>query len=182
MLRTPTSATDAGAHARFSTLYVSHAAFVRSQVRRCGVPDADIDDAVQEVFCVLLRRMSEVDAQMPLHGWLMCVTSFVCRNHRRSVGRRAKWLDSQTSLDVERCSVDSPPCATPLSPALEQLLARLDPHQRRVLLLTAFEERTAKEIAELLGISPNTVASRLRAARRKGIAHFALTETAAGSI
>ncbi|HKQ71472.1 MAG TPA: sigma factor, partial [Polyangiaceae bacterium] len=39
-------------------LFAEHADFVWRSLRRLGVPHADADDAVQEVFLVVHRRLS----------------------------------------------------------------------------------------------------------------------------
>ena len=48
---------------------------------------------------------------------------------------------------------------------LESILDSLDPEKRAALVLSDIEGRTALEIAHILGMNPNTVASRVRAAR-----------------
>ena len=49
---------------------------------------------------------------------------------------------------------------------LVRLLQELDQDSREVFVLAELEEMTAVEIGEVLQLSPNTVSSRLRAARR----------------
>jgi RNA polymerase sigma-70 factor (ECF subfamily) len=49
--------------------------------------------------------------------------------------------------------------------ALEQAIAGLDPMYREVLLLRDVEGLTAPEVAEVLGLTPQTVKSRLHRAR-----------------
>jgi RNA polymerase sigma-70 factor (ECF subfamily) len=49
---------------------------------------------------------------------------------------------------------------------LEQALARLEPDLRAVFVLREVESRSYREMAEILGISDGTVASRLNRARR----------------
>jgi len=50
---------------------------------------------------------------------------------------------------------------------LHRLLAQLDDDKREVFVLAELEGLTAIEIAEALESNPNTIASRLRAARRE---------------
>ena len=49
---------------------------------------------------------------------------------------------------------------------VDQLLATLDEDKREVFVLAEIEQMTGLEIAEIVEANPNTVASRLRAARR----------------
>jgi RNA polymerase sigma-70 factor, ECF subfamily len=53
------------------------------------------------------------------------------------------------------------------------LLDELDSGKREVLVLAQFEEMTAPEIAECLGLNVNTIYGRLRAARRAFDAAYA---------
>ena len=50
---------------------------------------------------------------------------------------------------------------------LHGLLAELDDDKREAFILVDIEQVTAAEAAEALGANPNTVASRVRAARRE---------------
>jgi RNA polymerase sigma-70 factor (ECF subfamily) len=44
----------------FAALYSTHAAFVWRSVRRLGVPEADVEDAAQETFVVIHRKLPPV--------------------------------------------------------------------------------------------------------------------------
>src|SRR5262249_39587659 len=50
---------------------------------------------------------------------------------------------------------------------LDQAVDRLDDKRKQALVLSRIEGRTAAEVSRMTGISPNTVASRVRAALRK---------------
>lgn len=156
-------------HVKFAACYSAYRGYVRAVVLRAGIPAADVDDAVQDVFCVLLDRIVELPQEACLRRWLGAVAAFVCSNRRRSDGRRAKWLDTRAALNIDR---DCPDLSTASVhtrheqlQTLERALAQLDARQQQVLRLAVVEERSAREIAELTGLSPNTVSSRLRAAR-----------------
>jgi len=45
----------------FEALYDSQVGFVWRNARRLGVADATLDDVVQDVFLVALRRLSELE-------------------------------------------------------------------------------------------------------------------------
>jgi RNA polymerase sigma-70 factor (ECF subfamily) len=160
---------------KFSKCYLTERRYVGGIVRRSGIATADIEDAVQDVFCVLLSRITELDEQESLRGWLGRVATYVCRNRRRGDRRRAKWL-MQQPLEPDCVRSSQCPATVHNSPestrALDRWLEHLEHKQRQVLLLTVFEGRSARELSELLGVSPNTVASRLRAARRRLSALF----------
>lgn len=164
--------TEVEGPASFEQVYRREHDFVRAVVRRLGQPWEDVDDAVQEVFVVLHRRIGELDTGKALHGWLRSVAVRVCSNHRRKRRRRHSHDGSEEPLDPDAlCDVDHPGpdearAQSEVREALRRVLGRLDHKKREVFLLTELEERTAREVATLTRTSPNTVASRLRAARR----------------
>ena len=50
---------------------------------------------------------------------------------------------------------------------LDHAVDRLDDKRKEAIVLSRIEERSAAEVSRMTGISPNTVASRVRAALRK---------------
>jgi RNA polymerase sigma-70 factor, ECF subfamily len=160
---------------RFARTYREEHDFVVSLVRRLGVPAGDVEDAVQDVFVVLHRRLHELEAGVALRYWLRSVTFRVCSNHRRKLSvhwprSRGEPIDPDSLHDVLHRLPDEARALSEARQALARALSRLDGEKLEVFVLTELEERTASEIAELTQTSPNTVASRLRAARKR-IAH-----------
>lgn len=152
-------ATPSSAPMRFQEAYDRHFAFVWRNLRRLGVADASLDDAAQEVFLVVFRRLSEV-AHADERAWLFGVVRRVAADQRRTVRRRA----------VEPLPEELPDGGA-LAPdvlavrRLHELLDRLDPEKREVFVMAELEQMTAQEIAVATGAPINTVYSRLRAAR-----------------
>lgn len=141
-----------------------HHAFVWRSVRRLGVPETDVEDAVQRVFLVLAKNVARVD-RSKLRSYLFGVAMRVAANERRAARSRI-----QGSGDADR----TPSLAAPADEALDARRARalldeildlLGDELRSVLVLHEFEHLTVPEIADLVGIPTGTVASRLRRAR-----------------
>jgi RNA polymerase sigma-70 factor, ECF subfamily len=168
--RTPACRPDL--RALFTRTYGQERTFIQSLVRRHGVPLGDVEDVVQEVFVVLHTRLPELQAETALRFWLRSVAVRVCSNHRRKLavglrrGALAEPIDPDTLHDVARSSPDEAFALSELRRALMRAVERLDGTKKEVLMLTALEERTAREIAELTKTPSNTVSSRLRAARK----------------
>jgi RNA polymerase sigma-70 factor, ECF subfamily len=76
------------ARVAFDQVYEAHFAFVFRNGKRLGVPDASVDDVVQEVFMVLSRRLSDYDGRTPLRGWIYGILCNVVREYRRSRRRK----------------------------------------------------------------------------------------------
>lgn len=153
----------------FTALYHRHWRFVVTALRYLGVPASTAEDAAQEVFLVLLSRLSELDPST-LRGWLRSVAVRVSSNQRRTLRRRAKWLgahgvEPDTLADA---AAQTPECSLErreLGLRLTKVMERLSREKREVLLLALLEQHTASEIARTMQIPLNTVSSRLRAAR-----------------
>jgi RNA polymerase sigma-70 factor (ECF subfamily) len=150
----------------FDELYERHFDFVWRSVRRLGVPDAGLDDAVQEVFVTAYRRLDSFRGRPLARAWLFGIAVRVAhRSHRTARRHRAGNLPDEFPAPAG----DSPHDATARSEAvavLYELLDCLDADKRAVFVLAELEEMTAPEIAAALEIPINTVYSRLRAARR----------------
>jgi len=152
----------------FRALYEEHVDFVWRNLRRLGVPDADADDKTQEVFVVAHRRLAEFeDRGFGARAWLFQIALRVASDARRH--RRRHPEDADGGVAVGRQSV-APDQTQSVSlredlTRLDRALSRIEVGRRAVLVLHEIEELTAPEIADSLGISINTVYSRLRVAR-----------------
>jgi RNA polymerase sigma-70 factor (ECF subfamily) len=171
----PGAAADAAAPActwaDFETVYREHFRFVWRTVRRLGIEGALVDDVVQEVFVVVHRRLGDFEGRSAAKTWLYGIVRRVVADHRRTMRRKPLG----TAADGEGLDGASAPEAGPEASAeqaervrlLHQLLSQLDEAKREVFILAELEGLTLAEIAEALGVNANTVASRLRAARRE---------------
>jgi RNA polymerase sigma-70 factor, ECF subfamily len=166
------SPTDAGAAGEetlpdaLERLYSEHFDFVWRSLRRLGIDTQHIDDAVQDVFIVSLRRRHEFRGQSSDRTWLYGIATNVSHEYRRKARRAA-----HTTPMTDEHTAHGP---SPLEQAsssqslrlIDTLLASLDEPKRHVFILAELEQMSAPEIASALGIKPNTVYSRLRAARQ----------------
>lgn len=149
----------------FEAIYEAHFDFVWRALRRLGVPDASTDDAVQDVFLVVHRKLADFEGRSTLKTWLFGIVLRVARDHRRHRQRKGQ-LEPLTAEIVD-------PGSTPIDLAskreawriLDRLLDTLDDDKREVFVLAEIEQLSVPEIAELLEQNLNTVYSRLRAAR-----------------
>jgi len=156
----------AGTMPSFETIYEEHFDFIWRSLRRLGVAASSLDDAVQDVFIVVHRRLAEFEGRSSMKTWLFGIALRIAQEHRRRFRRKEGGLEP-----LEEAVVDNAP--SPLEEAekseavraLDRLLAALDDDKRAVFILAELEQMTAPEIAESLGINANTVYSRLRAAR-----------------
>lgn len=148
----------------FEQVYADHARFVHRVLRGMGIPDAQVDDALQDVFVVVHQRLHEFDARARVTTWLFQIALRVAKGYRRKQ-RRARdhtpTMEMASALGSPHDEVESSQAAR----RLHALLDGLDDEKRAVLILADLEDLTAPEIAELTGTPLNTVYTRLRRAR-----------------
>jgi len=146
-------------------VYREHFQSVWRLLRRLGVPAAVLDDAAQDVFLVVHRKLADFDPRAPLRSWVFAISVRVASEHRRRAGRmRAAQLE-----DVVPDTRPGPAELGELKQELQLLhdiLGELDEDKRTVFVLSELEQLTAPEIAAVLGVNLNTVYSRQRAARK----------------
>jgi RNA polymerase sigma-70 factor (ECF subfamily) len=153
--------------ARFRLIFDRHmTAVYRYLYRRVG-PDA-VEELTADTFVVAfdLRERFEGENALP---WLYGIAANLLRRHHRTEDRRERAHAREGALiaigsadDQIEERLDAAAAAPRLAAALEQL----EPRDREVLLLVAWEELSYQEIAESLDIAMGTVASRLSRARR----------------
>jgi RNA polymerase sigma-70 factor (ECF subfamily) len=159
---------------RFEEVYVEHFPFAWRSVRRLGVDPSAVDDAVQEIFLVVHRRLAEFEARASMKTWLFGIVLRVVRQHRRTLRRKPAQLGGAAAMDPD---VDQVRDAAERGPhervaereavrTLHAILDELDDDKREVFVLAELEQMTVPEIAEAVETNVNTVYSRLRAARR----------------
>lgn len=160
------------APASVEELYDHHASYVYRSLRRLGVPQQNLSDALQDVFIVVHRRLRELDPSRSARAWLFVVSLGIARNHRRTLRRKAPESGFVHRADPDHIGgrfeepLDRAAHAERIE-TLYRLLDTLDEEKRAVFVLAELEERTVPEIADTLGINLNTAYARLRAARQK---------------
>src|SRR5689334_12525376 len=73
----------ANAGSRFNDFYGRHAQFVARSLSRLGIRDELLDDALQEVFLIVYRKLPELDAAEHEKTWVFRITMNVAANLRR---------------------------------------------------------------------------------------------------
>lgn len=151
----------------FEETYDRHFDFVWRSLRRLGVPVVALDDASQEVFLVVHRRLGEFEGRSSLKTWLFAIAARVAQRHFRTAQRRpAEALPEHDLPDPSQCTPQEEFAQRQAVQVLHDMLGALTYDKRTVFVMAELEQMTAPEIASALGIPLNTVYSRLRGARR----------------
>ncbi len=148
-----------------------HEPVLRYLLRRAD-PDTAAD-VLADTLTVLWRRLEDVPPQDgdgspgAALAWCYAVARNCLANARRGA-RRHHALVARIAL------LDPPPSATPEAPAAEDpvelvgwALARLPEHDAELLRLWAWEQLQPREIATVLGITPNAASIRLHRAKAR---------------
>ena len=122
------------------------------------------EDLFQETWLRVVRARESFDPARRFSTWLFQIANNLCRDGAR---RSAVEARERTQLQSEVPTPGSVAAAA-LDAKLdaEQRLARLPEPLREVLVLRYFEDLAEREIAEIVGVPPGTVKSRLHAAVR----------------
>jgi RNA polymerase sigma-70 factor, ECF subfamily len=154
----------------FGAVYQENVNLVWRALRRYGVPDAAIDDAIQDVFLVVHARLASFEGRSSLRTWTFGIARRVARDHRPSARTEAEGISADTLEGLPDAATTSPLAALEAREAacvLESLLAGLPPKKRDAFVLVQLEQMSVVEAAHALGVNSNTVSSRVRAARQE---------------
>lgn len=149
----------------FEQLYQLYFGFTWRVLGHLGVKSHAIDDAVQEVWIVVHRRLPSFAGRSALKTWLFGVALNVARNQRRADDRRSKNLS------------EAPSAGAPLDPEsihegneawerVQRFLGTLDEQRRAIFVCNLLENLTALQTAEATGVDVTTVYKRVRALRQ----------------
>lgn len=150
----------------FADVYRTHHTFVWQTLRCLGVVDSALDDAMQDVFVVVYRRLPEFEGRAAIKTWLFEIVRRVASRYRTRAHRDAARTFELPELRGE----DDLDDAVDRALAVELLRAfadTLDEDRLRVFVLSEFGQMRGREIAEALGVNLNTVYARLKSAQRQ---------------
>lgn len=136
-------------------------------LRMVGDPD-DAMDLMQDVFVAVFRNLATFRGDSPFKGWMFKIAHYRCIEFYRRK-RPTQSLDDVPE-QAENSSDDCPEyhaVSGQRSDALHQAVQCLPFNQKVVVELKFFQHCTFDEIAVQLGISVNTVKSRLYSALDK---------------
>ena len=155
-------------------VYAAHFKYVWRCLRSLGVPTAALDDAAQEVFLVVQRKLGAFDGACDTKTWLYAIVLRISRRYRAEAARHAERFASHEPGGDEAVETQNSTAAdlrhevekNERLALAQRALSGLDDAKREVFVFACIEGMSAPEIATLVGVPLNTVYSRLRAARQ----------------
>jgi len=141
---------------------------IRGLAWRFGIPAADLDDAVQEVFLRAVMGWNGFEGRAAVSTWLTRVAVNHFTSRRTALRRRLRmFLHHPVAMETAPAPTGATAEQLEAHDRALALLKRLPPRLRRVVVLRCLEEMSGPEVAEALGIPEATVRTRLHNARKK---------------
>jgi len=163
----------AGNEAAYTVLVERHSDLVYAIVSRIVANEADADDVAQETFVRAYHALGRFRGDSKFSSWLYRIAVNRSLTHLKRKKRRAAAVDPDSGSRAEIESTLGRPPGSPdeLVIAQEQservraAVSELPPRYRMVVTLFYLEEKSYKEVAEILGIPMGTLKTHLHRAR-----------------
>ena len=132
------------------------------------------EELTQDVFLKAYKRLSTLKRPEQFPGWLYVIATRHCFSWLRKKQAPISSLDAMSTDELEEACYTQYEVARGETVAIEQrrelvkrLLKKLPESERTVVTLFYLAEMSGEEISQFLGVSPNTVRSRLHRARQR---------------
>ena len=132
------------------------------------------EDITQETFLRVHQRLATLNDPAKFSGWLYAIANHLCiawyRKNRLQTEALQEIYISEVETDAYSRYMAREHAKTTdaaQQDLVKSLLTKLKESDREVITLHYFEEMTSSEIGEFLGVSENTIKSRLHRARRR---------------
>src|SRR5260370_35247074 len=156
-----------GDYDAFRALFEAHKDRVYSIALRYSGDQAAAMDIAQESFLKLLASIRDFRGEASFESWVYRIVVNTCLDHKRRGRRQMPFIEEL--LDAVSAPVESALhrlLRTEVEADVQRIVAKLPAEQRIVVVLRYTEGLQYEEIAEILGCSAGTVASRLNRAHK----------------
>ncbi len=154
-------------HALIEGWDAEHGEVISNALRRRGVPWHDLDAARLDVFRKSSASLSRgYPPRESTRRWLIAIAGSVAIDYHR---QRQRENDGRSTLDESAvASTGADPltelCRGEISDAMNAAIEKLPPIQQQLIIYSYLENKTNAKIAKDLGVSPVTVAKRIKRA------------------
>lgn len=119
------------------------------------------EDILQEVFIRIYRKLGWLHEPELFRPWAYRIASREAFKHLQRERRWKEQVRDEEVLEAIPAQEANAPVASDIVEHLPQLVARVSPASRAVLILHYLDEMPLAEVADVLGIASGTVKSRL---------------------
>ena len=132
------------------------------------------EEITQDVFLQVYRQLSTLKDRQQFSGWLYVITSRCCIGWFRKNKSAIQLMETRPMEKIDRSSysryvseLQAAEASEYRYGAVKKILAKLPESERTVITLYYLGEMTTREISRFLGVSVNTITSRLQRARKR---------------
>jgi RNA polymerase sigma-70 factor (ECF subfamily) len=152
------AATDEGPERlSFEVLYERYFSFTWRALRHLGVPVAALEDAAQEVWLVVHRRLPTFEWRSAPHTWLFGIAMNLARNRQRGVRRTPEMIALPEQVMSARPDPEGQHAGAEAWQRVQSFLETLDEPRRAVFVCSLLEQLSAAETAEATGLDVASV-------------------------
>jgi RNA polymerase sigma-70 factor, ECF subfamily len=125
------------------------------------------EDLVSEVFLDVWRQAEGFESKSQVSTWLLAIARYKALSALRR--RTDEHLDDQMAATIEDTSDDPETVVNTKDRAIiiQKCLTQLSPAHREVIDLVYYHEKSVDEVAQIVGVPPATVKTRMFYARSK---------------
>ncbi|MDE0015945.1 MAG: RNA polymerase sigma factor [Candidatus Poribacteria bacterium] len=132
------------------------------------------EEITQDTFLKAYQKLAMLKEPQRFLSWLYVIATNLCKAWLRKKRLRTESLENTESIALEKATYSGYVISENERTAIEtqrevvkKLLAKLQESERTIVTLRYFSEMSSAQIGEFLGISANTVRSRLRRAQER---------------
>lgn len=157
---------------RFEAVVLPHLSAAYRLARYLMRNDSDADDVVQEAFLRALKYFGGFrgEGSSQSRAWLLAIVRNMAHTWRRRLHTGSSTTEFDETVHSEAIADEHPGSALSrrdLRETLAEVLDRLPPEFREVIVLREMEGLSYKEISEVADVPVGTVMSRLSRARKR---------------
>ena len=163
-----------GDESAFTTLVKKYQKWVHTLVWRKIGDFHTAEEITQDIFLKVYKKLSTLKPPDHFPGWLYVITTRHCISWLRKKRVSTTSLDAMPTVELEELCYVKYETARGEEASIEhqrelvkRLLQKLPESERTVVTLYYLAEMTSEEVSAFLGVSPNTIRSRLRRARKR---------------
>jgi RNA polymerase sigma-70 factor, ECF subfamily len=172
----PPAVTGEDVRLSFEELYEQYFRFAWRALRHLGVPPASLEDAAQELWMVVHRRLGSFEQRSGPRTWLFGIALNIARNQRRGERRSPQMQPLPEHVVSARPDAEGLRAGQEAWTKIQSFLQTLDEQRRAVFVSSLLEQMSAAETAEATGLDPATVYHLVRRLRRSFKAYLAQLE------
>jgi RNA polymerase sigma-70 factor, ECF subfamily len=155
-----------GSEHAMRVLFARHSVRIYRFLIRLGVDRSLAEDLVSEVFLAVWQRAGRYQGRAQVSTWLLAIA----RNKATSVQRRRRVEQLDKTVEFIQDPSADPEVAMQLTQRAELLLRclnQLTHAHREIIDLVYYHEKSVDEVTEIIGVSENTVKTRMFYARSR---------------